>query len=102
MRRFADFPWVGAAAVFLLFCATRAIIFLLFSAVVCSIRRRRAVPMTLLAPIVMVSCELVVPQLFPCGQWISQAWNPHVIQMSEVTGPLGVTALLMLVNGALV
>jgi apolipoprotein N-acyltransferase len=101
MRRFADFPWLGAAAVFLLFCATRAIIFLLFSAVVCSIRRRRAVPMTLLAPIVLVSCELVVPQLFPCGQWISQAWNPHVIQVSELTGPLGVTALLMLVNGAL-
>ena len=31
MRRFADFPWVGAALVFLLFCATRAVIFLLFS-----------------------------------------------------------------------
>src|SRR6201992_3823472 len=27
MRRFADFPWVGAVAVFLLFCAARAIIF---------------------------------------------------------------------------
>src|SRR5271163_4190629 len=101
MRRFADFPWVGAAAVFLLFCATRAIIFLLFTAIVCGIRRRAAVPLTLLAPIAMVSCELIVPQLFPCGQWISQAWNPLVIQVSELTGPLGVTALLMLVNGAL-
>jgi apolipoprotein N-acyltransferase len=101
MRRFADFPWVGAAAAFLLFCATRAIIFLLFTAVVCGIRRRARVPMTLLGPVVMVSCELVVPQLFPCGQWISQAWNPLVIQISELTGPLGVTALLMLVNGAL-
>src|SRR5271165_5379487 len=39
-RRFADFPWVGGAAVLLLFCATRAIIFLLFTAVVCAIRRR--------------------------------------------------------------
>jgi apolipoprotein N-acyltransferase len=57
--------------------------------------------MTLLAPIAMVSCELLVPQLFPCGQWISQAWNPLVIQISEITGPLGVTALLMLINGAL-
>ncbi|HEY0800373.1 MAG TPA: apolipoprotein N-acyltransferase [Steroidobacteraceae bacterium] len=101
MRRFADFPWVGAALVFLLFCATRAIIFLLFTAVVCAIRRRAQVPMTLLGPIVMVSCELLVPQLFPCGQWISQAWNPAVIQISELTGPLGVTALLMMVNGAL-
>jgi apolipoprotein N-acyltransferase len=101
MRRFADFPWVGAALVFLLFCATRAIIFLLFTAAVCAIRRRTPVPMALLGPLAMVSCELLVPQLFPCGQWISQAWNPHVIQISELTGPLGVTALLMTVNGAL-
>jgi len=56
--------------------------------------------MALLGPIVMVSCELVVPQLFPCGQWISQAWNPLVIQVSELTGPFGVTALLMMINGA--
>jgi apolipoprotein N-acyltransferase len=101
MRRFADFPWVAAAAVFLLFCATRAIIFLLFTAILCAIRRRVNVPMTVLAPIVMVSSELAIPQLFPCGQWISQAWHPLVIQISELTGPLGVTALLMLVNGAL-
>ncbi|HMH87160.1 MAG TPA: apolipoprotein N-acyltransferase [Steroidobacteraceae bacterium] len=100
MRRFADFPWVGAALVFLLFCATRAIIFLLFTAAVCAIRKRVQVPMALLGPIVMVSCELVVPQLFPCGQWISQAWHPLVIQVSELTGPFGVTALLMMVNGA--
>jgi len=101
MRRFADFPWIGAAAVFLLFCATRAIIFLLFTGVVLGIRKRSRVPLTLLAPIAMVSCELLVPQLFPAGQWISQAWNPLVIQVSELTGPLGVTALLMMVNGAL-
>lgn len=101
MRRFADFPWIGAAAVFLLFCATRAIIFLLFTGVVLAIRKRIRVPFTLLGPIAMVSCELLVPQLFPCGQWISQAWNPLVIQVSELTGPLGVTALLMMINGAL-
>jgi apolipoprotein N-acyltransferase len=101
MRRFADFPWIGAALVFLLFCATRAIIFLLFTAAVVPIRKRLRVPMTLLGPIAMVSCELLVPQLFPCGQWISQAWNPLVIQISELTGPLGVTALLMMINGSL-
>src|SRR3981189_1347298 len=61
----------------------------------------RRVPMTVLAPLAMVGCELGVPQLFPCGQWISQAWHPLVIQIAELTGPLGVTALLMLVNGAL-
>ena len=101
MRRFADFPWLAAAAVFFLFCAARALIFLLFTAAVYPVRRRSMLPMTLLAPIVMVSCEFVVPQIFPCGQWISQAWNPLVIQISELTGPLGVTALLMMVNGAI-
>jgi apolipoprotein N-acyltransferase len=101
MHRFADFPWVGAAAVFLLFCAARAIIFLLFTAAVCTIRRRIKVPMALLGPVAMVSGELLVPQIFPCGQWISQAWHPLVIQISELTGPLGVTALLMMINGAL-
>jgi|HubBroStandDraft_1064217.scaffolds.fasta_scaffold00282_14 apolipoprotein N-acyltransferase len=101
MQRFAAFPWIAAAPVFLLFCASRALIFLLFTAVVCGIRRRRRVPMTLLAPLGMAVSELLVPQLFPCGQWISQAWNPHVIQIAELTGPLGVTALLMMVNGAI-
>ena len=100
-QRFADFPWWAAALVLLAFCAARAVIFLLFTAIVCFIRRRRRVPMTLLAPVVMVGCELVVPQIFPCGQWISQAWHPLVIQITELTGPLGVTALLMLVNGAI-
>jgi apolipoprotein N-acyltransferase len=99
MQRFADFPWIAAAAVFLVFCAARALIFLLFAAAVRAVRPR--VPMTLIAPIAMVSSELLVPQIFPCGQWISQAWHPLVIQIAELTGPFGVTALLMMVNGAL-
>jgi apolipoprotein N-acyltransferase len=101
MQRFADFPLVAAAPLFLLFCAARAVIFLLFTCMVCFVRARLRVPMTWLAPICMVSSELLVPQLFPCGQWISQAWQPLVIQIAELTGPFGVTALLMMVNGAL-
>jgi apolipoprotein N-acyltransferase len=101
MQRFAEFPIVAAALVFLLFCAARAVIFLLFTAIVRGVRSGRRVPMTVLAPVGLVSCEFVVPQLFPCGQWISQAWHPLVIQIAELTGPLGVTALLMLINGAL-
>jgi apolipoprotein N-acyltransferase len=110
-QRFTDLPWIAAAGVFLLFCATRGIIFLLFTGMVYSIRRRsgrdgaggrrRAPPMVLLAPLGMALCEFIVPQIFPCGQWITQAWHPLVIQIAELTGPYGVTALLMMVNGAL-
>ncbi|MDB6087117.1 MAG: apolipoprotein N-acyltransferase [Gammaproteobacteria bacterium] len=101
MQRFAGFPWLGAALVFLLFCATRASIFLIFTGVVRTLRCRARIPMAVAAPLVMVICEFIVPQLFPCGQWITQAWHPLVIQITELTGPLGITALLMLVNGAL-
>ncbi len=100
-QRFAGFPWIAGLLVLALFCATRALIFLLFTAVVCAIRRRIAVPMTLIAPVAMAACEFLVPQLFPCGQWITQAWHPLVIQIAEITGPWGVTALLMMVNGAI-
>ncbi len=109
-QRFTDLPWIAAAGVFLLFCATRGIIFLLFTGMVYSIRRRfardgaggaRRAPMVLLAPLGMPLCEFIVPQIFPCGQWITQAWHPLVIQIAELTGPYGVTALLMMVNGAL-
>jgi apolipoprotein N-acyltransferase len=101
MQRFADFPWIAAAPIFLLFCAARALIFLLFTAIVLGVRRHLRLPMSLLAPLAMVSGELLVPQIFPCGQWISQAWNPLVIQIAEFAGPFGVTALLMMINGAL-
>ncbi len=94
MRRFADFPWIGASGGVAAFLRNPRRHFLaVHRAPCCAMRRRTRVPMTLLAPIAMVSCELLVPQLFPCGQWISQAWNPLVIQISELTGPLGVTAL---------
>jgi apolipoprotein N-acyltransferase len=100
-QRFAGFPWIAGLLVLILFCAARALIFLLFTAAVCAIRRRIAVPMTLLAPVGMAACEFLVPQIFPCGQWITQAWHPLVIQIAELTGPWGVTALLMMVNGAI-
>ena len=106
-QRFAGFPWIAGALVLLTFCAARALIFLIFTGIVVTIRRsrrgsaQRRVPMVVLAPLVMPVCEFIVPQIFPCGQWISQAWHPLVIQISELTGPLGVTALLMMVGGAL-
>jgi apolipoprotein N-acyltransferase len=101
MQRFADFPFIGAAPIFFAFCAARALIFLVFTAIVLGVRRHVKLPMTLLAPLAMVSGELLVPQIFPCGQWISQAWHPLIIQIADITGPFGVTAILLMVSGAL-
>ncbi len=101
LRRFADFPWVAGALVLLLFAAARGLIFLLAAWLLLRLRRGRRVPMTLAAPLTLVVGEWLVPQLFPSGQFISQAWHPILIQIAELTGPSGVTALLMMVNGAL-
>ncbi len=101
LQRFGGFPWIAGALVLLLFAAARALIFLLFTWLILRLRRGRIVPMTVAAPLAMVVGEWLVPQLFPSGQYISQAWHPLVIQVAELTGPLGVTALLMMVNGAL-
>lgn len=103
-QRFTDFPWIAAALVLVLFCATRALIFVIFTGILCVVRggaQRRRVPMVVLAPLALAASEFVVPQIFPCGQWITQAWQPHVIQIAELTGPLGVSALLMMANGAI-
>ena len=42
-QRFADFPWWAGALVLLLFCAARALIFLLFTGIVRFVRERRRV-----------------------------------------------------------
>lgn len=57
--------------------------------------------MTLLAPVVMTAMELIMPFIFPWYLAITQAWVIPVIQVAELTGPLGVTFLMMLVNGLL-
>lgn len=65
--------------------------------------RRRAplLPMAIAAPLVMVVIELLTPQIFPFYLAITQAWVTPVIQIADITGPLGVTFVLVAVNGAL-
>ncbi len=100
LRRFAELPLPVAVFVYPLFCAYQGSVFLLFGWALSAIRRRSAYPMALLAPVVMVTCELLVPLLFPSHLAITQAWHPMVIQVADLAGPMGVTALLVMINGA--
>jgi len=101
LRRFADFPLWLAAIVFLLFAAYQGTVFMLFALVVRTVRERKAVPMVLVAPVAMVTFEMLIPFVFPSYVAISQAWHPLVIQIADLAGPLGVTALLLVVNGVI-
>jgi apolipoprotein N-acyltransferase len=101
LARFGHLPDIVAILLYLLMAAYQAVTFLLFGLVVRRIRTSTRLPMTLVAPLAMVAFEQVIPYLFPCNLAISQAWQTHVIQIADLTGPLGVTALLFVANGAL-
>ena len=100
--KFGHMPLVAAIPLWLLLCVYQGLSFGLFS---WALRRLRdhspGIPVTLLAPLVMVAVELVTPFVFPWYLAITQAWVPSVIQIAELTGPLGVTFLLVLCNAAL-
>ncbi len=99
--RFAHLSWPVAIFGFTLMCAYQGLTFLLFAWVARRIRQATPLPMALVAPVVFVGFELVMPMLFPWYVAITQAWNLRVIQIADVTGPLGVSALLLMVNGAI-
>lgn len=101
LERFGHLPLVAAVPIFLLLVAYQAITFTLFAWAVRRLDDRFGVGVTFLAPVVYVACELVVPYVFPWYLAITQAWVRPVIQIADLTGPLGVSFLLVLVNGAL-
>ena len=101
LTRFGHMPLVAAVPLYLLLIAYQAITFGLFAWALRRLRAGTALPVTLLAPIAMTALELVVPFLFPWYLAITQPWVRPVIQIADLTGPLGVTFLLVLANGAL-
>jgi len=107
LERFANMPWIVGALGVVLLSAYQGLVFWLFAAAVRGIRRNsrerlgRPLPMALVAPVAMVTFEILMPFIFPWYLAITQAWNPAVIQIAELTGPVGVTALLLASSGAL-
>ncbi len=101
LRRFADLSLPVALLLYLVFSAYQGSVFLLFGWIVRTIRRRTPLPMILLAPLAGSTAELVIPLLFPSHMAIVQAWHPMLIQIADLTGPIGVSALLLVVNGAI-
>lgn len=101
LQRFGNIPFVAAAPLFFLLIAYQALTFGLFASILCRLRSQLGIKVTFLAPLCWVACELCVPYVFPWYLSITQAWVPTVIQIADITGPLGVSFLLVLSNGAL-
>jgi apolipoprotein N-acyltransferase len=100
LQRFGQLPLALAVPLFLALSAYQGLLFALFGNALWR-ARRRGHPMVLVAPVAMVAFELAVPFIFPWYLAITQAWQPRAIQIAELTGPLGVTGLLLVANGLL-
>jgi apolipoprotein N-acyltransferase len=100
LERFGRLPRAAAVLLFLLLCAYQGTRFLLFGWIVRAIRNHTKLPLALVAPLAMVTSELCIPLIFQWNLAAMEAWQPQVIQIADLTGPLGVTALLMMINGA--
>jgi apolipoprotein N-acyltransferase len=104
LSRFGHLPMALAILGLLLLCAYQASVWLFFALVVRKLRDRtarrgRVWTMALLAPLAMVAFEMLVPFLFPFYLAITQAWVTPIIQVADLAGPVGVTALLLAFNG---
>jgi len=102
LERFGHMHWAPAAFLFLLLVAYQGLHFGFFFYLVRRLRPRLpGVPMTVFAAVLMTGLELIMPFIFPWYLAITQAWVLPVIQVADLTGPLGVSFLLMLANGAI-
>jgi len=102
LERFAHMPALAAIPIMLLLTAYQGLEFGLWAYAVHRLARRRPdVGLAWVAPLAMVTVELLVPQIFPFYLAISQAWVVPVIQIADLTGPMGVTFVLVMVTGAL-
>ena len=107
LTRFAHLPTVVSLLGLFALAAYQGLVFLLFALAVYRIRvfskhvLSGPLPMMLITPVVMVAFEALVPFMFPWYLAITQAWVTPIIQIADLTGPVGVTALLLVVNGAI-
>ncbi len=102
LQRFGHLPIVAAIPIFLLLVSYQAITFTAFAYCIRKLNNRFPDSgMAFIAPVIYVALELVVPFVFPWYLAITQAWVRPVIQIADLTGPLGVSFILVLSNGAI-
>ncbi|MCK5800207.1 MAG: apolipoprotein N-acyltransferase [Deltaproteobacteria bacterium] len=101
LMRFGKLSVPVAWLLFLLLAAYQGLHFGAVAWAIQRTRRHKPLPLTLLAPIFLVTAEFLMPFIFDWYVSISQAWVVPVIQIADLTGPTGVSALLLITSGAL-
>ena len=98
---FAELPLPLAFLGYLLVCLVQSGQLALFGWLAWWLHRRGGLAIGWCAPIALVVAEFVYPlMLFPSYTANSQAWQPLLIQISDLGGVLSLSAVIALVNGA--
>jgi len=100
-RHRAQLPFGAAMLLFGGLISYQAIGWGLFSYGLRRFHQRSVIPVVVIAPILFVAIEFVIPNPFVPFLAITQAGMTPVIQIAELTGPLGVSFMIMLGNAAL-
>jgi apolipoprotein N-acyltransferase len=103
LERFGHMSPLEALPIMLLLTAYQGLEFAILSWGVHRLRDRTSgrLSVALMAMLVMAAIELCMPQIFPFYLAMSQAPVPVMIQIADLTGPIGVTALMVAWNGSL-
>ncbi|MBI2896190.1 MAG: apolipoprotein N-acyltransferase [Deltaproteobacteria bacterium] len=99
LRDFSGFPTPLCVLFTAILCLYQGGVFAVFSYLV--VRGRERLPLMAVAPLSMVLVEFAYPLLFPSYTANSQHVFPIVLQIADILGPLGPTALIVTVNAAL-
>lgn len=95
---FAFMPWVVSALGCVLLSVAQGLEFAVFGFLYAWLRNRRGRGILLAATVSFVAAEFISPQLFPHYFAASQFRQIPLIQICDITGVLGLTALIVFVN----
>ncbi|MBT3182689.1 MAG: apolipoprotein N-acyltransferase [Deltaproteobacteria bacterium] len=98
---FAFMPWFASGIGCVLLSLLQGTEFALFALLYTWLRQRTKLSPVLIGTIAFVAAEFISPQLFPHYFGASQYLQLKLIQISDITGVIGVTALIALVNTAI-
>jgi apolipoprotein N-acyltransferase len=99
LQRFGHMPFIGALPLFVLLVGYQGLLYGIWAYVVRRLGDRY--PITLVAPVTMAALELAYWMIFPWYYALTQAWVTPIIQVAEIGGPIAVSFLLVLMNGAI-
>lgn len=102
LQRFGEFPSWLSWALYALVVSQSGLTLGVFAAAQFRVRRRfPAWPMALQAPVLLTTAEFIVPRPFDWNIGVTLASHPWITQVADITGVIGLSFLIAMVNGAL-